>query len=213
MLHKHTIVLKWLSTSNRRADEVKNINKSQQLLHKQLCSDERCNAKDAPGFICMFWTLKVKNVTRKGRNVSQTEERDTIETKGPGKSAAENLKDTHNDNGSRYGCTDCLRGRWWGVGKAQRLQKHMRLLTGETLDLLWNYDKNVWDKPDFPKPHHVVRERCCKPGQWNNRKVANIGVNSIFYKKSKYHNNRLRWQNQIWALKYKNMVSFSSVFT
>lgn len=65
--------------------------------------------------------------------VSQTEERDTKETKE--KSAAEILKDV--DNGSRYGCTSCL-----SVGggdenkKGQKQQKHSWLLTGEIVDLL-----------------------------------------------------------------------------
>lgn len=141
--------------------------------------------------------------------VSQTEERDIIETKGLRKKCSWGSQGQDNDNGSRYGCTVCLRGRWWGAGKVQRLQKHMRLLTGETLDLLWKYDKNVWDKPDFPKPQHVVRERCCKPEQWNNRKVANIEVNSIF---TRDPSTKIRSEDSNIVTNYKNMVSFSRLF-
>lgn len=66
------------------------------------------------------------------RNVSHRLKTETQERK----SAAENLKYIDNDNGSCYGCTFCLSGRWWGIGKARRLQKHIWLLTGEIVDLL-----------------------------------------------------------------------------
>lgn len=63
------------------------------------------------------------------------------------KGAAENLKDTVNDNGSRHGCTFCLSG-WWR-GKRKRTMK--TYLAADSWDCGSVMTQYVWEGEEFPQ--------------------------------------------------------------